>query len=264
MNIADEWKQPLADQGFTTAEAFFEDERILAWRTLPERDNAILDLPGQPRLHIKRFCKGGYVQPELAGIQLLKAADIPTLEVVAWVDLGGRGLLVTRDLTGLSPADALLRSAPSCERRRTSFERLLAPTARVAATLHRANLHHRDLYLCHFLLRPDGGDCHLIDAARVRRLPWLTRRRWIVKDLAQFVYSAHKARVPTDQIDAWLERWAKGYGTDLAKWRRAISSKALVIAAKDARASTRARDVSFDTFERNRSDQSVLQQGEPR
>ncbi len=59
--------------------------------------------------------------------------------------------------------------------------------------LHNGGLHHRDLYLCHFLGRRDENpqaDLRLIDAARVRPLPGpLTRRRWIVKDLAQFWYS---------------------------------------------------------------------------
>jgi len=35
------------------------------------------------------------------------------------------------------------------------FESLLNPTADLAAKLHNANLHHRDLYLCHFFAKTD-------------------------------------------------------------------------------------------------------------
>ena len=241
MQIHDDWKQTLADADLASAASFWKDGRVRVWRSLPERENATLDLPGRPRLHVKRFRQAGQVAPELNGIALLERAGIPTLTVIASGEEGGRGVLVTRDLVGLSAGDALLRDG-------VSFETLLEPTADLAAKLHRAGLHHRDLYLCHFFARPDGHDLHLIDAARVRRLPWLPggwRRRWIVKDVAQFVYSLRTARVRDDLADAWQRRWAAQFGVNLARWQRAISGKVLSIAARDARGKARARDVTL-------------------
>src|SRR6185503_11861775 len=97
----------------------------------------------------------------------------------------GRSFFVTADLAGYRAADKLIDAG-------TPFENLLAPTADLAVKLHRAGLHHRDLYLCHFFARvtENAVDVRLIDTARVRRLGgFLTRGRWITKDLAQFWYS---------------------------------------------------------------------------
>src|SRR6185437_6220361 len=85
-------------------------------------------------------------------------------------------------------------------------------TADLAARLHQVGLHHRDLYLCHFLVKPGGDqpDVRLIDSARVRRLPgFITRGRWIVKDLAQFWYSTLKLPITEAQRTAWLLRYCQ-------------------------------------------------------
>jgi heptose I phosphotransferase len=85
----------------------------------------------------------------------------------------------------------------SIELGRAEFERLkrglVRETAEIAATLHRARVFHKDLYLCHFFLhmaRFDQPDCRLtlIDLHRLaeHRL-WPDRWRW--KDLGQLLYS---------------------------------------------------------------------------
>ncbi len=237
--IAAQWRDRLAVAQLTDAAAWWNDQRINVWRDLPERQNAVIDLDDGVRLHVKRFksSQDDPVGTELEGIRLLHEANIPTLEVVAH-HCGPRPVLVTKDLTGLTSADVLLREG-------VCFDDLLAPTADLAARLHVAGLHHRDLYLCHFLLKPDGSDCHLIDAARVRPLPWLTKRRWVVKDIAQFIYSAKQANVPEDRIEAWFTRWARAYSVFPGGWRDAVESKVRSIGVHDARESVRARDVSL-------------------
>ena len=238
MQIHDDWKQTLADADLASASSWWTDGRVRVWRSLPERENATLDLPGLARLHVKRFRQPGQIAPELRGIELLKQADIPTLTVVAHGEDDGRGVLVTHDLVGLTAGDALLRDG-------LSFDALLGPTADLAANLHAAGLHHRDLYLCHFFARRDGSDVHLIDAARVRKLPWLTRKRWIVKDIAQFIYSLRQARVRNDHVEAWLARWADCLGVELPSWRRSIDAKHATITRRDARVKVRQRDVTL-------------------
>jgi len=111
--------------------------------------------------------------------------------------------------------------------------------------LHRT-LHHRDLYPCHFLAK-SPSEIALIDAARVRPLPRFTRRRWIVKDLAQFRYGMSQLGVKSASLDAWLELWAERLGTFAGGWRDAVLRKTDRIAAHDARLSTTApeRDVSL-------------------
>ena len=111
----------------------------------------------------------------------------------------GRGVVVVEDLAGYRQADR--RPTPD----------VLAAAAALAADLHRAGLHHRDLYLNHILVRNGGGsggvnaevtaaahdspdlDLRVIDAGRVRPLPRWTGQRWVFKDVAQLVYSTPRA-----------------------------------------------------------------------
>ena len=223
-----------------TPEAWWDDARVKVWRDIRERQNATLDLDDGMRLHVKRLRPphGRELEAEVDGIRLLEAAGIATVPLLCWgVGEDGGGVLVTRDLAGYTPADALLRAG-------RPFAELLEPTAAVAARLHAAGLHHRDLYPCHFLLNV-AGDVRLIDAARVRKLPRLTRRRWVVKDLAQFRYGASRAGAGEAALDAWLNR----YVGELAPvgLRASVVRKAGRIARHDGRLRERApeRDVSL-------------------
>jgi hypothetical protein len=201
------------------AEGVFSDPRIVAWRKLSDRENCTLDADlgdawrsPKVRLHVKRYFPVRGVPPaeeEVRGHRALSIEKIPTAPLVGWGVLAdGRSFTLFEDLAGFRPADKLIESG-------TPFASLLGPTADLAAALHWTGLHHRDLYLCHFMARMSDGaepsvDLRLIDTARVRRLPgFLTRRRWIVKDLAQFWYSTTKLPVTHDQRLAWLGRYAK-------------------------------------------------------
>ncbi len=139
----------------------------------------------------------------MAGHALLTAAGIPTAPLAAHGRLDdGRSFVIFADLAGYTPADKRVAAGEP-------FEPLLVPTADLAADLHAAGLHHRDLYLCHFMVRPDPFDVRLIDVARVARLANpLTRRRWVVKDLAQFWYSTTQLAVTDEQRRRWLDRYA--------------------------------------------------------
>jgi hypothetical protein len=90
------------------------------------------------------------------------------------------------------------------------------------------------LYLCHFFVKTAGGDLELrlIDAARVRPLPWLFRQRWIVKDLAQFWYSAKQLGIIDDQLIRWLGRYTDNV-PKLAPPLGAIEGKVRWIAQHD-------------------------------
>ena len=222
-----DWRQRLAAEGLSEVAAWFDDPRVRVWRDIRERQNATLDLDDATRLHVKRLRPphGRELEAEVQGVRLLESAGITTVPLVAWgTDEGGGGVLVTRDLAGFTPADALLEGG-------RPFDDLLAPTADVAAKLHAAGLHHRDLYPCHFLLDAAGAVC-LIDAARVGKLPRLTRRRWVVKDLAQFRYGGERAGVAAAQLDAWLDRYAGGAAPP--RLAAAVLRKAARIARHDA------------------------------
>jgi hypothetical protein len=223
------------------AHTVFTDPRIVVWRSIRERQNGYLDVEfgdGKTRrLHVKRFVPANGVSPaqeELTGIRALELEHIPTTPVVAFGTLADRrSFIITEDLAGFRAADKALADGSM------PFEMLLEPTADLAARLHSRGLHHRDLYLCHFFVRVehDQVELRLIDAARVKRLPgFLTRRRWVVKDLAQFWYSTLNLPVTDDQRARWLARYAAERKLASVKGlSRAIARKVRAIARHDER-----------------------------
>lgn len=232
--------QPLMRMLGIDAEAVFEHPQIVCWRKLPDRENCTLDadLPDGRgvRLHVKRYPPPNRgtmpAEAEAHGHRLLLDAGIPTAPLVGWgVRADGRSFVIFDNLAGYKPADKLLEAG-------AAFAPLLEPTADLAAKLHQAGLHHRDLYLCHFMARADGTavDLKLIDPARVRRLPRLLPGRWVIKDLAQFWYSTLKLPISDEQRSAWLDRYAKRRGIPSGNaLRPSIERKARSIARHDAR-----------------------------
>jgi hypothetical protein len=233
--------QPIFRELGIDAEAVFDHPQIRAWRTLADRENCTLDakLPdGQNiRWHIKRYSSVRKsptpAETEVRGFELLRDAEIPAAKLVGWGKLGdGRSFVITEDLAGYQPADKLLAGG-------FSFDRLRDPLANLAARLHRAGLHHRDLYLCHFFVKPDEAalDVKLIDVARVKKLPALIgRQRWIIKDLAQFWYSTLPLAITDEQREMWLRRCIQGRGEgEISSLRRSIERKVARISRHDAR-----------------------------
>ena len=232
--------QPIFREIGLDAEAVFDHRQIIPWRTLPDRQNCTLDAEladgTRVRWHIKRYVATDHpqspAQHDVQGQRLLESKDIPTAPLIAWGNVAdGRSFVIFEDLKGYLPADKLLE-------KQACFDALLEPTADLAAKLHHAGLHHRDMYLCHFFARPqEAGDLRLIDAARVKRLPgWPMRQRWIVKDLAQFWYSTLKLPINDAQREAWLQRYAGRRGLPSgATLRPSILRKVRQIARHDAK-----------------------------
>jgi heptose I phosphotransferase len=226
--------QPIMRQIGLDAEAVFSHPDIKVWRSIPERENCTLDAKldgGDIRLHIKRYhATRGSQTPadeEARGIGLLKEHEIPTVPLVGWGRIAdGRSFVITEDLRDFRAADKAIASG-------LPFDRLIEATADLVARLHGSGLHHRDLYLCHFFVKTrDDVELRLIDAARVRRLPWMFRQRWIVKDLAQFWYSAKQLGIIDDLLIRWLGRYTDNVGK-LAPPLGAIEAKVSWIAQHD-------------------------------
>ena len=250
--------QPLARRAGLDARAIFSHPDIHVWRKLPDRENAYIDLEddnGNPfRWHIKRFPPGNVfplpAHEEVKSHDLAVHEQIPTAELVGWGNLSdNRSFIIFENLADYAPADKLLESG-------FPFDRLLAPTAKLAALLHTRGLHHRDLYLCHFFIQVRGEgesdlDLRLIDTARVRKLPTLFgRSRWIVKDLAQFLYSTGKVPVTDAQRLAWLNQYSRERGLPSAAILRGpVDRKINQIARHDAELIRRRpqRNVSIPT-----------------
>lgn len=220
------WTTALEEMGISSFDDFFTSKTVVAWRSIRERQNCTLDTP-LGRLHVKRmFAPGGAdaAREEVAGIEHLQRLDIPTTPLIAHGVEEGRGLIVTRDLAGYVQLDKRLADGT------TTWEQIAGPTAELAARLH-TKLHHRDLYLCHFLGKIDEHGTvvlALIDPARVKPLPRWFAQRWLVKDLAQFRYGSLEAGVEAAVLDDWLETYGR---PDL---RGAVMRKCERIAKHDA------------------------------
>ena len=140
---------------------------------------------------------------EWAHLERSRALGIDVPEVIAAGErIGPRArltsFLMVAELTGCEALhEALPRLAARLDARAfaTLKRRLIAEMARIAATLHAAQLFHKDLYLCHFFLdtdrlERDGGAIRLvlIDLHRLSsRRFWPDWLRW--KDLGQLLFS---------------------------------------------------------------------------
>jgi len=230
--------EPLVRELNLDADRIFNHPDIKVWRDLPDRENCTLDaalLDGRRiRLHIKRYKppilqSTNLAEVETNGIHLLLEHQVPTVPLVAAGRLpDGGSFVITEDLTGYESADKLIEKG-------LAFEKIARPIADLAAKLHSAGLHHRDLYLCHFFVRRDPLDVRLIDAARVKRLPsWPLRRRWIVKDLAQLWYSMTQLQLSELEMHSVLDIYARSRRLkNIATLKRRIQSKSNRIARHD-------------------------------
>jgi hypothetical protein len=239
----------LRELGLPDAMSVFEHPQIKLWRTLPDRENCTLDATladGRSiRLHVKRWTRSSDGPTvEERGIRLLQKANIPTVPLAAAGRLpDGRGFVITENLTGHDDAEKLIAG------KRVTFSAVSDSLADLIALLHSAGLHHRDLYLCHFFLNQTdpANDIRLIDAARVKSLPRLFARRWIIKDLAQFWYSTLKLPIADADRDKWLARYCRQQEMELASTKAAVIRKSNWIARHDAklRAAQPTRNVSI-------------------
>jgi heptose I phosphotransferase len=190
-----------AKQGRSTARVVFHP----AGRPLSVYLKRHFQLPWTARLSALIHPNGGYSPgaAEWAHLEKARALGVPVPDVVAigerigpWALL--QSYLVVAELTGCKELNEAL---PVLARKldRASFERLkrriVDKAARISATMHKARMFHKDLYLCHFFLDldrlahdPNDVELTLIDLHRLQehRL-WPDRWRW--KDLGQLLFS---------------------------------------------------------------------------
>src|SRR3954465_7674570 len=122
--------QPIMREVGLDAEAIFSHPDIKVWRSIPERENCTLDatLEGRPiRLHIKRYRAGASpknaAEMEVAGIELLRSREIPTVPLVGWGKLAdGRSFVISEDLKDFRAADKAIAGG-------LPFDRLIEATA---------------------------------------------------------------------------------------------------------------------------------------
>lgn len=139
---------------------------------------------------------------EWAHLEKARSLGVPVPDVVAvgerigpWWGL--QSYLAVAELPGRELNEILPGLQESLDRE--SFEtmkrRIVREMARMSAALHRANVFHKDLYLCHFFLNleksakdPRDVELTLIDLHRLQEHR-LFADRWRWKDLGQLLFS---------------------------------------------------------------------------
>ena len=137
---------------------------------------------------------------EWRAIQRLHEVGVPTMTAVAYGERGANpasqhSFIVTEELAptvSLEDFSVNWREQPPLPALKRA---LIAEVARMAGTMHRAGVNHRDFYICHFLLHTDkpvtasNFRLSLIDLHRAQTRAQ-TPRRWRDKDLAGLYFSA--------------------------------------------------------------------------
>ena len=140
---------------------------------------------------------------EYQAINTLNRLGIKTMTLAAYGQRGSNpaeleSFVITESL---EPAPSLedisltwAESPPTASLKRAFIKRV----ALMSAQLHRNGINHRDLYICHFLLKQAEFDAltdvndlqlYLIDLHRVQ-IRTQVPRRWLVKDLAALYFSS--------------------------------------------------------------------------
>jgi len=137
---------------------------------------------------------------EYKAINYLHALGIDTMDIVGFSQKGInpaalKSFLITKELDNTTSLEDYCAHWPEQASSYREKQVLLKKVAEIVKTMHENGLNHRDLYICHFLLRKkteeaeDDSRLFLIDLhkAQIReKVP----ERWLIKDLSALYFSA--------------------------------------------------------------------------
>jgi heptose I phosphotransferase len=113
-----------------------------------------------------------------------------TMIPVAFGEGGGCSLTLTEEIYDSVRVEDYIPLLEAGGRGGVSEKRdIIKRVAALAARFHAKGFNHQDFYLGHIFIRPTTGELFLVDLQRVQRRA-APVERWVVKDLAQFVFSA--------------------------------------------------------------------------
>jgi len=140
---------------------------------------------------------------EWLAIRRFEELGVSTMSIAGFGERGGnpaerQSFLITDELAGTVSLEDYCRfwreTPPSPRLKRSIIEKVAGMTRQ----LHENGVNHRDLYICHFLIKeasanpdasPEEIDLFIIDLHRVQ-IRSKTPRRWIVKDIAGLHFSS--------------------------------------------------------------------------
>ncbi len=129
-----------------------------------------------------------------------------------------QSFLITRDIGKSVSLETLCGRWPTNKPSPILKRALIDEVATIARRLHENGVNHRDLYLCHFLLRsvteeadysraPENLRICLIDLHRVQ-LRSRTPERWIVKDLGSLYFSSMDIGLTTRDLFRFMKTYS--------------------------------------------------------
>ncbi|MDP6937765.1 MAG: lipopolysaccharide kinase InaA family protein [Planctomycetota bacterium] len=151
-------------------------------------------------------------QREFENLRDLARAGIPVPRPLGWGAMGSLSFVL---MERVEHSKTLRQSLEEGEG--SVPPQLLDGLAQLVASLHRAGWYHRDLYLEHVILRPDGSLC-LLDLGRARQQA-SPRSRWLAKDLGALLHSLPD-RIPAATRLRFLARYLDLCGIHGARARR--------------------------------------------
>ncbi len=141
-------------------------------------------------------------QNEWLAIQGLGSLGVNTTPLVGYGKKGWnparlKSFVITRELSETKSLEDFCRHWPMSPPIPGFKHTLIQEVAKIARTMHKHGMTHRDFYLCHILIKdPEGADrndlgdrIYLIDLHRVQRHERL-RTRWMIKDIAALYFSS--------------------------------------------------------------------------
>ena len=229
--VQQRWVELLSQKGLVSFEDFMSTQ---SGEILGERDDRIrmrieLDSPeGEKVFYLKRYDRPGWLRrlaialglcsrskgrQELANICRLQGGGLATLTAAAAGESGPTegSFILLEELRGYQPLHEFLEAfLAESDRPGALIEKreLIRALARYVRKLHATGLDHRDLYLCHFFVRPEepAHSLRLIDLQRIKRSWGLRQRHGFIKDLAALNYSANDVKIlQTDRLRFILE-----------------------------------------------------------
>lgn len=218
-----EFVKLLRAQGLTSAEAFWRLSGKSVKKVLKERGTEkvmLVDGAGEKSVetYIKRYKPVGFrekikcwtsLKPscydaynEWDALLAFHRHNLPTMIPIAVGRCAEGTFTLTLGILDYQRSSELLPELAKTDFRRK--RRLIAKIAELAGRAHKIGLGHQDFYLVHLFVLPNqDDDVFLIDLQRMimkNPLP----KRWIVKDLAQLLFSASGIVSKTDIWRFWL------------------------------------------------------------
>ena len=210
-----------------------------SYRSVPERLTVGLDLEspnGPHRVYLKRhWCdKAGHTDApkdealsEWENLNQLasEGIQVPQAMAVGWGKISGHScaFIMMNEVPGTQADHFIEEHFPNPES--PVLKKFMKKLAVFAAHFHKAGYNHRDFYLCHTFVEQleDDWKFYLIDLQRVQKRKFW-RKRWIVKDLAQFNYSALKL-VDDEGRRIFYDTWCKETGVNPKSLSKAVQKK---------------------------------------